>query len=260
MEVLESWESFKNIDGKLKFHHISAVVQLTDPYFLIAWPDRFSAPTDLSSACSVQKLDTNRGPDIKPTWTLVSQSVSYYLKTPALAVYASQGLEARMLREIETCEILRQHPHPNLATYYGCHNESGKATGLYFKQYQTTLSDEVNPEHLSKEAFTLTRRPRVTSDILHVINDLLDGVQNLHSLGLVHNDITPANIMLDESRRLVLIDFDSRRHEGDSISDTKVRRTYGWYDPKVDTSMKQSPPIWARKMPMMSVLCSCETR
>lgn len=101
MEILESWESFKNIDGKLKFHHMSAVLQLTDSYFLIEWPDRFSRPTDLSSACSVQKLDTHRGPEIKPTWTLVSQSASYYLKTPTLSDYASQGLEARMLREIE---------------------------------------------------------------------------------------------------------------------------------------------------------------
>ncbi|KAG6245556.1 hypothetical protein E4U23_005282 [Claviceps purpurea] len=34
-------------------------------------------------------------------------------------------------------------------------------------------------------------------------------VRHLHSLGIVHNDISPANIMFDELDRPVIIDFDS---------------------------------------------------
>lgn len=35
------------------------------------------------------------------------------------------------------------------------------------------------------------------------------GMQHLHSLGWIHNDINPKNIMLDEDDTTIIIDFDS---------------------------------------------------
>lgn len=41
------------------------------------------------------------------------------------------------------------------------------------------------------------------------LEGILAAIKHLHSLGTVHNDINPANIMLDEDDTLNLIDFDS---------------------------------------------------
>jgi hypothetical protein len=41
------------------------------------------------------------------------------VKIPGLLVYANDNLEKQITREVETCDILRKNPHPNIAPYYG---------------------------------------------------------------------------------------------------------------------------------------------
>lgn len=66
------------------------------------------------------------------------------------------------------------------------------------------------------------------------------GIQHLHSLGLVHNDVNPANNMVDEDGTAVLIDFDSCRRVGESLGETRTKRTHQWYDPGVDTALEKN--------------------
>ena len=68
------------------------------------------------------------------------------------------------------------------------------------------------------------------------LDGILSGIQYLYLLGLVYNDITPANIMLEEDGIWVIIDFDSCRHAGEVLRDTGTKRTYGWHDPDVTVS------------------------
>ena len=42
-----------------------------------------------------------------------------------------------------------------------------------------------------------------------------NGLDHLHNLGLNHNDINPANIMLDKEDVPIIIDFNSCQREGD---------------------------------------------
>ena len=42
-----------------------------------------------------------------------------------------------------------------------------------------------------------------------IVSDVMAGLAFLHSIGLVHDDINPHNIMLDDGGRAVIIDFDS---------------------------------------------------
>jgi len=88
----------------------------------------------------------------------------------------------------------------------------------------------VNPKNRGKRAFISDGRLLKKLDL----NGIEKGIQHLHSLGLVHNDINPSNIMLDKDV-LVIIDFDSCRPIGKSLNE--VGRTYEWYDESVQYSL-----------------------
>lgn len=250
MEIIKSSEAFKLVDGKLQFHCIKGIIRQDNILYLAKWSNRWQKPLDFSQLDDVQRLEIeDRGPEVRPTWTVVvaptGQSCLLYVKKPSLFEYASgdgvDDLERRISREIETCELLRKHPHPNIASYFGCHDTRGRVSGLCFKRYTSTLLEKVNPRHLNKSAFLSSGRVLV-DDVF--IKGSLDGIfkaiRHLHSLGLVHNDITPSNIMFDEDGTAVLIDFDSCRRVGESLRETKTKRTHGWHDPEVGVALEKN--------------------
>ncbi|KAG5991209.1 hypothetical protein E4U52_003907 [Claviceps spartinae] len=49
------------------------------------------------------------------------------------------------------------------------------------------------------------------------IDGIERGIRHLHSLGIVHNDINPRNVMFDELDRPIIIDFDSWQREGQKL-------------------------------------------
>ena len=133
-----------------------------------------------------------------------------------------------ILREARIYELLTLHPHPNIATYLGCQVSDGTITGLCLKKYPHTLMKEVNPGALKKRALRNMRKAK--GEYSHFLTGIENGIQHLHSLGLVHNDINPSNIMIDEDRAII-IDFGSCRKLGESLEN--VGRTYEWCDDKV---------------------------
>ncbi|PBK94373.1 hypothetical protein ARMGADRAFT_1079059 [Armillaria gallica] len=86
-----------------------------------------------------------------------------------------------MIQEARVCEILMKHPHRN------------------------TLSDAVKKGAL----------PR--ADIKSSLDQIKQGIEHIDGLGLVYNDINPRNILFDDDGRLVVIDFDSCRKQGESM-------------------------------------------
>jgi serine/threonine protein kinase len=80
----------------------------------------------------------------------------------------------------------------------------------------------------------------VKEDLKSSLEGILAAIKHLHRLGLVHNDINPANIMLDEDSTLILIDFESCRYIGESLCNTETKRTYQWHDPFVDISLEEN--------------------
>ncbi|KAK0743842.1 kinase-like domain-containing protein [Schizothecium vesticola] len=105
-----------------------------------------------------------------------------------------------LLQEVEIYEALRQHPHPNIARYHGCYvGENGGFRGIYLQRYSATLKQ---------------RKPAVSEkEKRRLVRGIRDCVAHLHSLGLVHNDLNPSNVMV-EGDVAVIIDFDSCRREG----------------------------------------------
>jgi serine/threonine protein kinase len=126
-----------------------------------------------------------------------------FLKRPSLLGYSPGDVYYdQVLNEIAACEILRQHPHPNIAPYFGCVVKDGRIRGLVFKRYHTTLGEMLNKKK--------------TFDRVGCLRGIRAGVRHMHRLGLVHNDLNPANIMMDHGKP-VIIDFDSCKREGDKL-------------------------------------------
>lgn len=70
-------------------------------------------------------------------------------------------------------------------------------------------------------------------DIRSIIGGICDGLSVIHSLGIVHRDITPANILIDENGMAKIIDFGiSRITKPDRPKDTEILGTAGYAAPE----------------------------
>ena len=141
----------------------------------------------------------------------------YYIKTPSLLDYdpikSETAITTIVLQEAEVCEILQKSPHPNIAKYFGCLVEDEKIKGLCFAKYGPNLMDRV--------------RDGPPVDKASCLRDIRNGIEHLHSLGLIHCDINPSNIFSDQER-FVVGDFDSCTREGTKLG--IKRGTYPWTD------------------------------
>jgi hypothetical protein len=137
MEIVKSVEAFKKVDKVYKFGYLQLIVQQDGRLYVAKCSHR---ELNLSELYDVEPLATeDRGPIVKPTWTVLDFSHNYYVKTPDLWAYSSPNLEQRILREVEACEFLKSHPHPNIALYKGSQSTNGRVSGICFQPYTSTL-------------------------------------------------------------------------------------------------------------------------
>ena len=78
----------------------------------------------------------------------------------------------------------------------------------------------------SGKAFPIT-------ELRRIISQLCNAVEHLHRYGIIHRDVTPKNIILDDDLHLTLIDFDiSRKFSGNREQDTTLYGTEGFAPPE----------------------------
>ncbi len=65
-----------------------------------------------------------------------------------------------------------------------------------------------------------------------VMRGVCHGLSVLHELNLVHRDIKPENIMISDSGRIVLIDFNAAREISKANKDTTILGTVGYASPE----------------------------
>lgn len=72
-----------------------------------------------------------------------------------------------------------------------------------------------------------------TAELRRIISQLCNAVEHLHRYGIIHRDVTPKNIILDENLHITLIDFDiSRKFSGNREQDTTLYGTEGFAPPE----------------------------
>lgn len=138
-----------------------------------------------------------------------------------------------LIHEAEVCQSLSQCPHPNIAEYYGTVVENDRIVGLCFPKYSINLAERIQD----------TSRPL---DKKRCIDGIRSGIQRMHSLGFIHNDINPYNVMFDDDDIPVIIDFDSCQNEGDELG--LKAGTPGWSDVNSKMSVAENDYYGLRKI------------
>jgi serine/threonine protein kinase len=168
-------------------------------------------------------------PDEQLTMAPEGLAPDFYIKRPKLTAYEDHkeqdvlsGMREAMLEEAHALQIVSQHPHPNIIRYHGCRVQRGRVTGLVLDRYNTRLK-----EYLRNDVGTIDKESFMAA--------LESAVSHLHSIGLAHNDINPANIMVNDAGMPVLIDFGSSHKIGEKM--TTCRGTPGWIDEEDDYTM-----------------------
>lgn len=128
-------------------------------------------------------------------------------------------ISAVLIDEARALETISKNPHPGIIRYHGCRVRRGRITGLVLDRHGHDLNhyhkDSIGPFH--KDAF---------------MDALEAAVHHLHSLGLAHNDINPANILVNDAGLPVLVDFGASREIGMKL--TFSRGTPAWIDEAED--------------------------
>ncbi|KAF8491644.1 kinase-like domain-containing protein [Gautieria morchelliformis] len=196
-----------------KFTHFIIVWKENGQFYIANHPNRVVDNTALEA------LEGKLIPEehMHPVWQ--EEFTQIYVKRPDPIQYSDvdgSGIPNLVANEVRIMEILATNPHPNVVTYYGCVREGQYVTGICLKKYICTL-DALITGHAPEDG-----RPPYTKEA--VLGDIRAGLDHIHSLGYVHDDINPRNIMLDDQGQAVIIDFDSCSKPGEKSRGG----TYGW--------------------------------
>ena len=133
--------------------------------------------------------------------------------------------ERRILRRYAgtdvPCRALAESEAPQLARVYACYDANGDTISEEEYVDGTLLSDLLRRKLLSE------------AQAAAVIREICLGLQTLHSLGFVHRDVKPENVMLTQQGRVVLLDLDAAAPVmGTPDTNTRLLGTAGYAAPE----------------------------
>src|SRR5262249_17683663 len=118
---------------------------------------------------------------------------------------SSQARE-RFVREAKLAAALT-HPHVVVI------HQVGEDDGVIFLAMELLEGESL--------AARLTRGPLPTEEIVRVGGELSDALAAFHGVGVVHRDVSPANVWLHPGAGVKLLDFGLAKHLGESPQLTK---------------------------------------
>ncbi len=137
--------------------------------------------------------------------------------------------EARRLRKLR---------NPHIVAVHDLFEENGTA---YYEM------DLIKGESLS-ERMKRSGQPLGEAEVLQILDQVLDALSVVHAQGLYHLDLKPANIMVDQSGRALLIDFGASKQmsagDGYSVSTSSALAFTPGYAPleQTEQNMKAFGP------------------
>jgi serine/threonine protein kinase len=131
---------------------------------------------------------------------------------------------------LEEAKHLARVHHPNVVRVYGAANVDGRA-GLW--------TELINGQSLES---VLASTPVLSlHDAIEIGCKLCEALEALHTRGLVHGDIKPSNVMLEDSGRVVLMDFGAAQRFRNSTPRPVTLGTVQYLAPEVADGCASSP-------------------
>jgi len=162
--------------------------------------------------------------DVHRAWdTRLEREVA--LKLLHSTARSSEGSDA-----IEEGRLLARVRHPNVVTIYGAERTGGRV-GLWMELITGRTLEQAMRDG----------RKFTTAEVIRLGMDLSRAISAVHKAGLLHRDIKAQNIMLDESGRLVLMDFGTGRELG-VPPDSQTAGTPLYLAPEVLSGGEARPP------------------
>ena len=123
--------------------------------------------------------------------TLLDREVAVKLLAPSLA--ADDDARARFTREAHAAARLSAHPH--VVTVYDAGEHEGRAYLVMALYPGGTVADRVRGGRVERAV------------ALRWLHETAEGLDAAHEAGVVHRDVKPANLLLDERDRVAVGDF-----------------------------------------------------
>lgn len=131
----------------------------------------------------------------------------------ALKVMAVQDDDGEEFARLEKRTAdLAQLDHPNVVKYHGCFRESGP-----FNDVHVIVLEFVEGESL-RDRLSASPCGLGVDEAMRIALGLIDGLVYTSSLGLVHRDIKPGNVIVQPDGTPKLIDFEVARQEGSAAT------------------------------------------
>jgi predicted Ser/Thr protein kinase len=127
---------------------------------------------------------------------VLGQTVALKMVQPAFPMTAAEreSFEERFLRE---ARIAARMTHPNVVRVHDFGRDPAGALFIVLEYLEgSPLSEVVSPS-----------APLLWPEALRIVERVADALQHAHSLGVVHRDVKPANLMLLTTGEVKLLDF-----------------------------------------------------
>ena len=137
---------------------------------------------------------------------------------------SSQFSRENVLRFVDEAQLTGQLQHPNIIPVYELGLDEYREVFYTMKYVKGTTLDQVLRRIREREEEAIRKYPLAT--LLTVFQKICDGVAYAHSMGVVHRDLKPDNVMIGEYGEVLVMDWGlakkmaSGMHE-EHLGDTK---------------------------------------
>ncbi len=161
---------------------------------------------------------------------------------------------------LDEARLLRYLQHPNIAVTY----DSGRVFGTYFIAMEYVRGPTLK-ELVAHCGVTVGSVPQpITLYLAAQLCDALDHAHNRcdedgHPLGIVHRDVTPANIIISDAGTLKLIDFGlaKAKKTTEQTAVGVIKGKFGYVAPEyIDGKLDLRADLWAVGIIMYELLTS----